>query len=150
MVLGLTILVEVLPGLRHWALAVFPLMTLDAAVVWGLHSGHQRRLMAIEDVKKERQQKRQKNRQGVSSEPVKKVSNTPNLDTDLDRMQAGKRLKKDARIDKLLQIYRQAPDAGITSVARQLNTSRQTVYNDLEELEVQNLVRRNGSGVEVL
>ncbi len=56
-VLGLTILVEVLPGLRDWALVVFPLMTLDAAVVWGLHSGHQRRLMAIEDTKKKASKK---------------------------------------------------------------------------------------------
>lgn len=59
-------------------------------------------------------------------------------------------MKKTARIDRLLDIYRQAPDAGITAVARQLNTSRQTIYNDLEELEALQLVRRNGSGVEVL
>ncbi len=145
-VLGLTILIEILPVLRHWALAIFPMMTLDAAIVWGLHSAHQRRLEAIEDAKKERQAKRQ----AVSNKSVKEMSNTSNMDTSLDNLQEGKRLKKKARIDKLLDIYQQAPSAGITSVARQLNTSRQTVYNDLEELEAQNLVRKNGNGVEVL
>ncbi len=86
----------------------------------------------------------------MSNENVKNSSNTPNLDTDLDRLQEGKRLKKEARIDKLLGIYQDDPDAQITAVARALNASRQTVYNDLEELESQQLIRRNGSGVEVL
>ena len=149
-VLGLTILVEVLPVLRHWSLAIFPLMTLDAAIVWGLHSGHQRRLIAIEDVKKELQAKRQSKRQTVSNETVNNPSNTPFLDTGLDRLQAGKRLKKETRIKRLLAIYQDNPELQITSVAHQLNASRQTVYNDLDDLETQKLIRRNGKGVEVL
>lgn len=149
-VLGLTVLVEVIPSLRHWSLVIFPLMTLDAAIVWGLHTGHQHRIAVIEAGKKERKAKRQKRRQAVSKNVDKNLSNIPKVDSSLDKLQEGKRLKKAARLDRVLAIYRDNPQEKVTVVARQLSASRQTIYNDLQELEDQDLVRRNGNGIEVL
>jgi DNA-binding IclR family transcriptional regulator len=57
---------------------------------------------------------------------------------------------KRQRLDTLLDIYRQDSDAGASNVAKQLNISRSTLYNYLDELEKAGAIRRNGDGVQVL
>jgi len=57
---------------------------------------------------------------------------------------------KQARLDKMLDIYSQDPDASASSVAGQVGVSRTTVYSYLSELEQNEQIRRNGDGVEVL
>ena len=50
----------------------------------------------------------------------------------------------------MLEIYVDNPKTGVSTVASQLNVSRQTVYNYLNEMEQAGRLRRNGHGIEVL
>jgi len=79
-----------------------------------------------------------------------RASNNGNLNANLDRLQAGRQAKHDARLDTLLTFYRDHPGATVSDAGRMVGVSRQTVYTYLSELETAGQVRRNGNGVEVL
>ena len=67
-----------------------------------------------------------------------------------DAVNLSKAKKKEQLIDRMLDIYVDNPNTGVSTVANQLNVSRQTVYNYLNEMEQAGRLRRNGQGVEVL
>ncbi len=70
--------------------------------------------------------------------------------TQLEQARQARLDNKRQRLDTLLDIYRQDSDAGASNVAKQLNISRSTLYNYLDELEKAGAIRRNGDGVQVL
>lgn len=57
---------------------------------------------------------------------------------------------KEERLYNLVNILSVNPDTPVSSIAEQLNVSRPTVYNDLNELEELGRISRNGEGVKVL
>ncbi|HNT74217.1 MAG TPA: HTH domain-containing protein [Anaerolineae bacterium] len=86
-------------------------------------------------------------------EPVQDAAPLPlasETTTQLEQARQARLDNKRQRLDTLLDIYRQDSDAGASSVAKQLNISRSTLYNYLDELEKAGAVRRNGEGVQVL
>lgn len=83
----------------------------------------------------------------IDAEPV----NTPST---LDKARNVKGDKdaqsKQARVDKMLSIYRDDPHTSPSTVAELVGVSRQTVYKYLSELEETGAVHNNGGGVQVL
>lgn len=70
-------------------------------------------------------------------------------DAFFDRMSEGKTRKTEHRRQELLGILRQDGDVGATLFAKRLNTSRTTIYSDLDALRDAGLVHKNGNGWEV-
>lgn len=118
----LVILLDVLPALNRWALAVLPLVSVVAYLALSLFAEHEYMERAKEAAREEQRERRR----------------------------AAQTSKMDERLDALLTLYAQQPNLGMTGAAAQLGCSRQTVYNRLEILEKQGRIRRNGKGVEVL
>lgn len=57
---------------------------------------------------------------------------------------------KQERLDNLLDILRVNPNEPVSNLAEALQVSRQTVYNDLSDLEYKNLISKNGNGWKVV
>jgi len=150
----LTVALDTVPALATYAPAIFPLLSLTGVTVLALRADQRRRLAAIAGVKAERQAERQAARQGTRQAGVVVVSsgasNNANLDAELSRMQAGRKAKRDTRLDTLLTFYHDHPGATVSDAGRTVGVSRQTVYTYLSELETAGRVRKNGNGVEVL
>ncbi len=81
---------------------------------------------------------------------VQEASNDGSLNTNQDKLQAGRAAKKAAKVDMMLDVFRTDPHAEYSAVAKQLNMSRTTLYNYIGELEQQGRVHVNGNGVEIL
>lgn len=67
----------------------------------------------------------------------------------MDTVNLSRDEKKRQLMDSLLDIYLDNPQASIALVAQRLGVVRQTVYNYLDELERDGIIRRNGDGIEV-
>jgi DNA-binding XRE family transcriptional regulator len=63
---------------------------------------------------------------------------------------AAKLANKQARVDATLAFFRDNPMATQAECARQVGVSRGTIGNYLTELEQEEIIHRNGNGVEVL
>jgi hypothetical protein len=96
----------------------------------------------------------------VTPQPAQ-VSNTVEIDAEpvnavstLDKARSVKAdndlTTKQARIDKMLSIYRDDPFTSPSTIAEAVGVSRQTVYKYLSELEETGAVHNNGEGVKVL
>ena len=142
----------------HWAALLFPLAQVISTVITGERAAQFRREADVEAVKRERkaerQAKRQVHRQAKRQATVAQVSTALSDNgksyVNLDRLQAGRRAKRDARIDSLLTFYLDNPDAGPSDAARAVGVSRQTIYTYNAELEAAGRLGRNGNGWEVL
>lgn len=53
------------------------------------------------------------------------------------------------RQQQIVEIYREQPDISVTALAEQLNTSRGTIYKDLDTLINRGTIARNGRGYKV-
>jgi len=118
----LVILLDVLPMLNRWALAVLPLVSVVAYLALSLFAEHEFMEHAKEQAKQERR----------------------------ERQMMSKRKNFDAQLDNLLTLYIDNPHLTQTKAAEQLGCTRQTVHNRLAVLERQGRIRRNGDGVEVI
>lgn len=118
----LVILLDVLPALNRWALAVLPLVSVVAYLALSLFAEHEFMEQAKEQAKQERR----------------------------ERQMMSKRKNFDAQLDNLLTLYIDNPHLTQTKAAEQLGCTRQTVHNRLAVLERQGRIRRNGDGVEVI
>lgn len=118
----LVILLDVVPELNRWALAVLPLVSVVAYFALSLFAEHEHMEQSKEEAKREQKERRK----------------------------AAQASKMDARLDTLLTLYIDNPKLTPTEAAMRLGCTRQTVYNRLEVLEAQGRIRRNGGGVEVL
>jgi len=118
----LVILLDVMPELNRWALAVLPLVSVVAYFALSLFAEHEYMEQTKEQVKIEQRERRK----------------------------AAQVSKMDTRLDGLLTLYVDNPHLTPTEAAARLGCTRQTVYNRLEVLESQGRIKRNGKGVEVL
>lgn len=118
----LVILLDVMPELNRWALAVLPLVSVVAYLALSLFAEYEHMERAKEETKREQKERRR----------------------------AAQMSKMDTRLDALLTLYIENPNLTHTEAAARLGCSRQTVYNRLDVLEAQGRIRRNGNGVEVL
>jgi ABC-type multidrug transport system fused ATPase/permease subunit len=84
----------------------------------------------------------------------KKVSSTAKVNTktvdSLEHARQGRLNKREQRLDKVLSIFEQDNLTPIAHAAGQLNISRTTLYADIEHLENEGKLKKNGHGVEVL
>ena len=144
--IGLTVLLDITPTLARFAPAIYPTLAYVGTVNLALRSQHKRRLAAIESVKAERKAKRQVKRQTT----VVEMSSKPSNNVKFNAIQAGRKSKRDARLDALLTFYLDNPDAGPSKAARAIGVSRQTVYTYNTELEQAGRLRKNGKGWEVV
>ena len=151
---SLTVALDIWPALAVYSPALFPGLSLAGVLVLAIRADHRRRVGAIEAVKQERkasrQARRQSVRQGAGVQPSTNAPNNGNRYADLDRLQAGRKAKRDARLDTLLTFYRDNPGAAIVDAGRAVGVSRQTVYTYLGELESAGRVRKDGNGWEVV
>jgi hypothetical protein len=109
---------------------------------------------------KERLQLELKHQEKLVRIEAKRVNHNVNVSLDsvqngvkndvFDRMNLSKAEKKSHLLERMLDIYTDNPQTGVSTVARHLQVSRQTVYNYLAELEQAGRLRRNGQGVEVV
>jgi hypothetical protein len=118
----LVILLDVLPELNRWALAVLPLVSVVAYLALSLFAEYEYMERGRDEARREQKERRK----------------------------AAQVSKMDARLDTLLTLYLDKPHLTPTEAASRLGCTRQTVYNRLEVLESQGRIRRNGKGVEVL
>lgn len=147
---GLTVALDIAPGLAVYSPGVFPFLSLTGVTVLALRSDHKRRLATIQSVKLERKAKRRSRRQANDAQLSVLTSNNGKNDANLDALQAARLSKRDARIDALTEFYLDNPNAGPTQAGNAIGVSRQTVYTYLNDLESTGRIRRNGRGVEVL
>lgn len=133
----LTVLLDVLPELQTWAAAIFPGLSLCAALTIALRGDHKHRLSTIQADKAAKRAERQEARKVTT---VKRKGET---------VKAGRKVST-VKIDGLLDIYKGDPLTTPTQAARALELSRQTIYTYLDNLEQTGRIRRNGHGVEVI
>lgn len=124
----LVIMLDVLPELNRWALAVLPLVSVVAYLALSLFAEHEHIEQERDQRKAEKKAERQEKKASNSSSPS----------------------KFDEKLDALLTLYRDTPGLTPTEAAIKSGCSRQTVYNRLEVLKEQGRVRVNGHGVEVM
>ena len=138
----------------HWAALLFPLAQVISTVITGERAAQFRREADVEAVKRERkaerQAKRQARRQVAVVQPSGEASDNGKSYANFDILQAGRRAKRDARIDSLLTFYLDNPGAGPSDAARAVGVSRQTIYTYNAELESVGKLGRNGNGWEVI
>jgi hypothetical protein len=151
---GLTVLLDITPGLARFAPVIFPTLALVGTINLAVRAQHKQRVGAIESVKAERKAKRQGRRQSTRQVAAvgtsKEASNNGKMDTNFDTLQAHRMSKRDARLDALLTFYLDNPNAGPSDAARAVGVSRQTIYTYHTELETAGKLRKNGDGWEVV
>lgn len=137
--LGLTVVLDIDSSWARFAPAIFPALSLAGATLIALRQDHRQRILQIEqdrlDRKTERQTERMAKRLISSEGSSSEMSNIVSPDTSLSKMQAGRKAKMEARMDKLLTLYRDHPDLGASDAARALGIARQTVYSYRTQLE---------------
>lgn len=158
--LGLILVLEVAPELSHYAPAMFPFLAIVGAVNLALISQQEAREATVQKEKDERRESRRerskmsKSGQVSTGQQGRKIEQEkPNLDvigqqdSKTARLQAGKLSKKERRQKQLLDILTEQPGTGISELRDILGvSSRTTVYTDLEALEAQGAIVKNGVG----
>ncbi len=143
--LGLVVFLEVWPNLAAYAPAIFPALAVVGALNLAMISRQEQREATVREEKAERKARRQARRQGK-----REGSNDLKSDTHLDVLLAGRRAKRNARMDALISFYRDHPYAGPTDAGRAVGVSRQTVYTYLAQLEREGCIARDDGKVTVL
>ncbi len=152
--IGLTVLLDIQPELSRYAPALFPLLALVGAVNLALRAGHRRRLSMLAQERAEKRAERQFNRPSNGNVngmiETAAASNSVKPDNSLVKARQARTSIQSNRMDKLLTLYLDNPNTGVTDAARSLNMSRQTIYSYLDQLERDGRIRRNGHGIEVI
>lgn len=152
--IGLTVLLDIQPELARYAPALFPLLALVGAVNLALRAGHRRRLSTLAQERAEKRAERQANRPSIRNVNgmfgSDAASNSVKPDNSLVKARQARTSIQSNRMDKLLTLYLDNPNTGVTDAARSLNMSRQTIYSYLDQLESDGRIRRNGHGIEVI
>ncbi|MFZ5919312.1 MAG: hypothetical protein ACOYZ7_20460 [Chloroflexota bacterium] len=152
--MGLTVVLEVTPGLATYAPALFPVLAVVGAVNLALISQQEQREGTVKLEKAERQAKRQGDRKETrrrdDTEPTSGASKSAVLTTSLDTARQARKTKRDARLDALLTFYLDNPDAGPTDAGRHIGVSRQTVYTYLDDLRAAGRIAKDNGRVEIL
>lgn len=136
---GLTVLLDIVPGLARLAPGVFPALSLCGVTVLALRADHRRRLEAIAHEKAERRAERLARRQEAGA-VGSKTTKTVHIDTHLDKARAARSARRQERLAALAELLEADPNLSPSKAARDLGLARQTIYNYLDEL------RENGNG----
>lgn len=122
---------------------LFPCLSAVAVIALNERSQQHRR---VSD-KLQRKIDRQANRKATVNRPSSELS--PGA-SNIGKLNASRKAKRDARLNALLTFYAGNPDAGPTEAGRAVGVTRQTVYEYLHELEAAGRIGRNGAGVRVM
>jgi len=160
---GLTVALDIAPGLAMYAPAVFPVLSLTGLTVLALRGDHRRRVTAIEASKTQRRAARRMHNKGVQQVHRRSAQEVHSSAQEgaqndvlgvtqpgLDRVNYTRQERKTALKTDLLGAYRDNPRLGATAAGRQLGVHRNTIYTYAAELEAAGHIRRNGDDVEVL
>ncbi len=147
---GLTVALDIFPTLARYAPAIFPTLSLTGITVLALRGDHKRRIAVIENERLERKANRQTSVKKASIQPTIVDGKVKEFTALLDLAKAGRKAAQDARIDRLLDVYRDDPFTGPTEAGRMIGVSRQTVHSYLTSLEKSGRIHKNGNGVEIL
>jgi len=157
---GLTVVLDISPGLAVYAPAIFPTLSLTGVTVLALRSDHKRRLADIESERAEKRAARQVHKNTAYQLPIGDVAGVPSgngksaqqgaQNGALDAVNRTRQERKAALLSALESAYCEHPDLGVTEAARQLGVHRNTIYGYLDELESAGRLRKNGNGWEVL
>ena len=134
---SLTILLDIYPEIARFAPGVFPIFTLIGGVNIALWTEHKDRLNDIQNEKLERKARRTTYTNQVVQHTANNGSDPTKLNTQLDRMNAGRKALLDARLDSLVNAYDDNPALTPTEAASLLGVSRTTIYSYRERLEQQ-------------
>ncbi len=151
---GLTVVLEVAPGLSTYAPILFPVLAVVGAVNLALIAQQEQREAAVNLERQERKAKRQAGRSQKRQPAVKgddrKASTLDDSERNLDAANKVRASTKSAILDTLVDILVDNPGTGVTALARQVGRSRTAVYGYLDELAAVGRVRKNGSGWEAV
>jgi hypothetical protein len=143
--LSLVVFLEVWPTLATYAPAIFPALAVVGALNLALISRQEQREATAVAEKAERRSARQARRE-ADRQPSKERKS----DTNIDTMLAGRRAKREERMNALVSFYWDNPDAGPTAAGSEIGVSRQTVYTYLSELERDGRIARENGSITVL
>jgi hypothetical protein len=143
--LGLVVFLEVWPLLATYAPAIFPALAVVGALNLALIAQQEQRETTVRVEKAERRAARQ-----VKRQEERQVSNEPKSDRSLDTLLTGRRAKRRERMDALLALYRDYPQAGPSDAGRSIGVSRQTVYTYLTELEGDGRIVRDDGRIRIV
>lgn len=133
--LTLTVLLDIFPELSRYAPGVFPVMSLVGMTVVMLKASHDKRLVDVEAERQERKAERQARKE------------TKTLQPDIPPKPA---ITLTPRQSAILDIYKAEPKLSMAEAGRRLNVGRQSIYEQIKNLEIAGVIRRNGNGVEIL
>jgi predicted DNA-binding protein (UPF0251 family) len=144
--IGLTIMLDIYPALSRYAPGIFPILALTGAFILAIRSDHKLRVLSIEQEKQERKNKRKPK---TVHKNVNNLSNNELFDTNLDRLQQGRKQKRDERLEALLTVLKNHPGISITEASNRIDVSRQTVYSYIDQLERAGQICRDGKTIQV-
>jgi hypothetical protein len=150
-VTALTVVLDTAPRLATYAPLIFPLMSLTGATLLAIRADHRRRLKAIVADKAARSHSRKEGAR--KAQLAASGTQEKRKQAQLAARQAQEQRHALARGGNLLataRLFRASPTLSHASAAHELGVSRQAVGQYLAKLERLNVIRRNGSGVEVL
>lgn len=156
---GLTVALDIFPGLAVYSPAIFPALSLTGVTVLALRSDQRRRLAGIAQDRAERREARQVHKetaqftrptgaQGGAQFVRQNAQGSAQINA-IDAINATRQARRDALLDALLDAYSSNPELGATEAARLLGVHRNTIYNYTDELMGAGRLSRNGHGWEV-
>ncbi|MBU1748466.1 MAG: hypothetical protein KKA73_12315 [Chloroflexi bacterium] len=160
---GLTVVLEVAPGLSLLAPALFPALAVVGAVNLALISQQERREAQVAAAKEERQVSRtgSRKRPHTVQQTVQRGVQEPMLPSPrdvqkrlhhgaLDAAHRSRQQRKAALLDTMVDVYRDSPEMGPTELAGRLGIGRSTVYNYQADLAAAGRIARDDGRVIVL
>lgn len=144
----LTVLLDVWDMASAYAPVLFPVLSLAGVTTLALRGDHKRRLSAIKEAKEERKRTNRQPNMGAQLGAQETAQDA--LAAGRAQAQLNAQARKVGRINQLLELYASNPMMAPADAARELGVHRNTIHNDLKELETAGRVRKNGHGVEIL
>lgn len=162
---GLTVALDILPGLAVYSPGVFPFLSLAGVTVLALRSDHRRRVEEIEADKEKRSRQRSQRRSSKRSKSVQvhgqtvgqsngkvnasEQAETVNLDN-LNKANQARRLNREQALNALVEFFERRPDGSYSQAGRSVGRSKSWVSGAVSDLEDEGQLRRNGNGIEIL
>jgi hypothetical protein len=147
----LSVLLDIYPAFAHYSIGIFPFLGLTGAFNLSLISLQIERekstMVGKENLKIERQKLH-----GISGIPEQDF---PKFDTTsyqplLEIANASRHEKRTMNKQKVIEILRRKPTAGVTEVSKIVGHSRTSIYTYLDELIKEGLVQKTDNGFTVL
>jgi len=146
--IGLTVVLEIVPGLSTFSLALFPFLALVGFANLALISQQENReqIIAQDRAQKSAQRHAHQHANGGATNSAQNGNISPNIDA----INKKRRAHKNDLLVQLLSAYQGNPNIGPTEAGNLLGVHRNTIYGYTAELEAAGRIRKNGDGIEVL